>query len=185
MKIKLSEMKTKSNMLSAFRLLLAVPLWFLLNDFGAHHYLVAVICVVGVATDLLDGFLARKFNEITEMGKIIDPLADKICIAVVVIQLFLHNKIDDYYFYMIIIRDILIFLGGIYVTSKIGKVLPSDYIGKGTVLSIGIIILFTLMGVEESSPMFLLVYFVSLFMIVFSLVNYLLRAIKTLKKKKK
>ena len=184
MKIKISELKTKSNMLSLFRLFLAVPLWFLLNNFGANHYLVAVICVLCVITDLLDGFLARKFNEITEMGKIIDPLADKICVAAVIIQLFMHNKIDDYYFYMIIGRDILIFLGGIFVTSRIGKVLPSDYVGKATVLSIGIIILFTLIGVEDRNPVYLLVYFISLFLIVFSFVNYLLRAIKTLKKTK-
>lgn len=184
MKIKISDLKMKSNMLSAFRLFLAIPLWYLLNDFGQNHYWVAILCLVGLGTDLLDGFLARKFNEVTEMGKIIDPLADKICIIVVVLQLFLQNKIDDYYFYLIAIRDILIFFGGMYVTSKIGRVLPSDYIGKGTVLSIGVIILFVLLGVDDRSPMYLLVYFISLFMIIFSFINYLLRAIKTLKKKK-
>ena len=50
-------------------------------------------------TDMLDGYLARKFNEVTELGKIIDPLADKIAIGVIILKLYLIGIIPRVLFY--------------------------------------------------------------------------------------
>ncbi len=69
--------------------------------------------MIAAITDILDGYLARKFNQVTEFGKIIDPLADKIAIGAIIIKLFIIGVIPLYYFFMIIVRDVLIFLGGI------------------------------------------------------------------------
>ena len=70
---------TISNLFSASRIFLVIPMGYcLVLDFPYHRLWTAGIIVIAVATDFLDGFLARKLHQVTDLGKIIDPLADKI-----------------------------------------------------------------------------------------------------------
>ena len=174
-----------SNSLSFLRLLLVIPAWFAFNNFDENlaRYSVAAIGVFAAITDILDGYLARKLNQITEFGKIIDPLADKVLIVFVVLNLFLIGEIPDYYFYMIVARDLLIFTGGLIVSKKLGKVLPSDYIGKATVLAISFTLLMILLNVDRASLPYLLLYYLSIILIFVSLGNYIIKAIKALSPK--
>jgi len=144
------------------------------------RYSVAAIGVIATITDILDGYLARKLNQITEFGKIIDPLADKVLIAFVVINLFLLNEMPDYYFFLIVGRDLLILLGGIIVSKKIAKVLPSDYLGKATVLAISFVLLMILLNVNRESIPYQILYFSSIILIFASLFNYLMKAYRVL-----
>jgi len=176
-----------SNSLSFLRLLLVIPAWFAFNNFDNNlaRYSVAAIGVIATITDILDGYLARKLNQITEFGKVIDPLADKVLIVFVVLNLFLLGEIPDYYFYMIIARDVLILIGGLIVAKIIGKVLPSDYIGKATVLSIAFVLLMILLNVDSKSLPFLILYYLSIVLIFASFVNYLIKAAMVLSQKAK
>ena len=175
-----------SNSLSFIRLLLVIPAWFAFNDFTQFaRYSVAAIGVIATITDILDGYLARKLNQITEFGKVIDPLADKVLIVFVVLNLFLLGEIPDYYFYMIVARDALILMGGIIVAKKIGKVLPSDYIGKATVLAIAFFLLMILLNVDSQSLPYLILYYLSIVLIFSSFANYLIKAAKVLSQKTK
>lgn len=172
-----------SNSLSFFRLLLVIPAWFAFNDFTQYaRYSVAAIGVIACVTDILDGYLARKLNQITEFGKVIDPLADKVLIVFVVLNLFLLGEISDYYFYMIVTRDVLILIGGLIVAKKIGKVLPSDYLGKATVLSIAFFLLMILLSVDKQSMLYLILYYLSMVLIIASFTNYIMKAAKALSK---
>lgn len=175
-----------SNFLSFVRLLLVIPAWIAFKNFDDtfYRYSVAAIGVFAAITDILDGYLARKLNQITEFGKIIDPLADKVLIAFVVINLFLFNEIPDYYFYLIVGRDALILLGGIIVSKKIDKVLPSDYLGKATVLAISFVLLMILLNVNRESLPYQILYYASIFLIFASLINYLIKAYRTLSSSK-
>jgi len=174
-----------SNSLSFIRLLLVIPAWIAFNNFDNNlaRYSVAAIGVIATITDILDGYLARKLNQITEFGKVIDPLADKVLIVFVVFNLFLQEEIPDYYFYMIIARDVLILIGGLIVANKIGKVLPSDYIGKATVLSIAFVLLMILLNVDSKSLPYLILYYLSIILIFASFANYLIKAAKVLSQK--
>jgi CDP-diacylglycerol--glycerol-3-phosphate 3-phosphatidyltransferase len=180
--MKFKDIFNASNLLSFIRLLLVIPAWFAFKNFDEpfYRYSVAAIGIFASITDILDGYLARKFNQITEFGKIIDPLADKVLIAFVVINLFLLKEIPEYYFYLIIGRDLLILIGGIIVTKKIGKVLPSDYLGKATVLSISFVLLMILLNANNESIPFLSLYYISILLIITSFVNYLLKAYRAL-----
>ena len=174
-----------SNLLSFVRLLLVIPAWFAFENFDVpfYRYSVAAIGIFAAITDILDGYLARKLNQITEFGKIIDPLADKVLIAFVVINLFLLNEIPDYYFYLIVGRDILILIGGLVVTKKIGKVLPSDYLGKATVLSISFVLLMILLNLSKDSIPFQILYYSSISLIFASLINYIMKAFRAYRAK--
>jgi len=178
---------TISNALSFFRLLLFIPVWFSLNNFPNESYriLTFILCIVAAITDYLDGYIARKRNEITELGKIIDPLADKILVAVLAIKLYLLGEISSYYLLIIILRDVIIFLGGIIVSLKLKKVLPSNLLGKITVTAIGIVFLLVILGMNKPNVAFLIFYYGSIILIYGSLAGYLIRAIEFLKKNKK
>jgi len=96
----------------------------------------------------------------------------------------MFGELPTYYLGLIIGRDLLIFLGGIYVTSKIGKVLPSNILGKAAVFIIGIVVLLTLLQIEKSSMIYSLFYYFSIAMIILSFIAYVVRAIEYLNRKK-
>jgi CDP-diacylglycerol--glycerol-3-phosphate 3-phosphatidyltransferase len=167
-----------SNSLSFLRLLLIIPTWIAFDNFDVTKagYIVGAIGIFAAITDILDGFLARKLNQITEFGKVIDPLADKVLVVFVVLNLYLLGKISDYYFYLIVSRDILILMGGLLVSKKIGKVLPSDYIGKATVLSISFVLLMVLLNIDNESITYQILYYISIVLIFASLLSYIVKA---------
>ncbi len=179
------EIYTKSNIISLFRLFLAIPFWFLLDGFNSPNirYITFSVCILASFSDILDGYLARKYNEVTEFGKIIDPLADKIAVGVIIIKLYTIGQIPGYYFLMIILRDIFIFLGGMFVAKKIGKVLPSNVLGKITVINIGIIILLIMLQLNGNNLVYRLLYASSIVLIFASFVGYIIRAKEFLKRK--
>lgn len=189
MKINFKEINTKSNYISLLRLFLAVPLYFLLdhiNDDFSYRIIIFGLMIFGLLTDLADGWIARKYNEITEFGKIIDPLADKIAIGVVVIKLYLIGEIPEFYFWVIILRDIIIFIGGIIISKIIGKVLPSNLLGKITVLTIGFFLIALTLNASEAAPgLYSFLYNLSLFMSFISVIGYGIRGYESIKWKKR
>ncbi len=175
---------TYSNALSFLRLLLVFPVWICLNNFQNELYrnLTMALCLIAAATDFLDGYVARKRNEITEFGKIIDPLTDKILVGVIAIKLFLIGELSGYFLLIIILRDTLIFIGGILISIKLKKVLPSNLLGKVTVTGIGIVFLMIIAGLDRTNTFFSIGYYVSIILIYLSLLGYIIRAFEFLKK---
>ena len=186
MKIDKREFYTVSNLLSFLRLLMALPFWYLIANFNQPNfrYYAAGLAVVGAITDWLDGVLARKFNQVTEVGKIIDPLADKITLGVIVIMLYVVGEIPEYYFLLIVGRDILIFLGGIYVSSRLGRVLPSNKLGKLTVSVIAVVLMMVVLGVDQLNTFYLVFFYLSIVLIVLSFFAYIYRAVEYLRREK-
>ncbi len=187
MKINWSEIRTKSNMLSTFRVFLVIPIFFLIlnfNDAYSYRVYAVLLMVLGVITDLLDGYLARKFNEITEFGKIIDPLADKVNIVTIIVLLYYMDELPGYYFWIIVLRDVIIFTGGIIVSNIVGKVLPSNLLGKITVLSIGFFIIATVLDLRSITWLYESLKYLSLLLSVGSVIGYAIRGIELVKWKK-
>lgn len=129
-----------------------------------------LLMLAAVATDYFDGFFARKQNQISELGKILDPLADKVCIDVMVIFLSLWRGFPWWATALIILRDLLILAGGLVVMKKIKHVPASNWPGKvtSTVLALAII----LYSFDVSSFQFL-VLAIGLIMVVVSGIIYL------------
>ncbi len=172
------------NSLSFFRLLLSIPFYFSLihlHENIIYRYTVFGLILLAFITDILDGYFARKFNIVTEFGKIIDPLADKVLVILIVVLLYALDEIPGIYFWIVVGRDVIIFLGGIFVSVKIGKVLSSNLIGKVTVLSIGFFILTIIGGYSESNFAYRLLFYFSIIMSFASVIAYSLRAYEFLK----
>lgn len=128
-----------SNALSASRMVLAVPAAIAVAR-GATTVAVAV-CVCAAITDMLDGYFARKFNEVTELGKIIDPISDKVFIGAVALTLVGIGTIPVWFAAIVIGRDALIFVAGVYLRTTHKIVLMSNVLGKITVALLSLLML--------------------------------------------
>jgi CDP-diacylglycerol--glycerol-3-phosphate 3-phosphatidyltransferase len=185
MKLEFKKIYTLSNLISFARILLAIPIFYYISNIdvvpGARYILFSLYVLVYL-TDIADGYFARKFNQVSELGKIIDPLADKILVILVVAYLYYYEIIPEYYFWIIILRDLLIFTGGVIVSKKIGKVLPSNYLGKATVLSIGIFIIIVTLGVTNNQVLYRIFLWLSIILSLASVLFYGYRGYKEVKK---
>ena len=120
------------NKLTILRVIM-VPFFvlFMLTDIGgsANKWISLILFVVASLTDLLDGKIARKYNLVTNFGKFMDPLADKLLVCSAMICLIEMNKLDAWIVIVIISRDFII-SGFRLVASDSGVVIAASYWGK-------------------------------------------------------
>ncbi|MFA3781911.1 CDP-alcohol phosphatidyltransferase family protein [Melioribacteraceae bacterium 4301-Me] len=175
---------TVSNIISFIRLLIAFPLLFLFKDnntFNSYRILIVFLLIIAFITDVMDGYLARKRGEVTEFGKIIDPVADKVLVFVIVFSLFLLHELPNYLFWVILLRDLLILIGGIIFSLKLKKVLPSNLIGKITVFIIGFLLMTIILGIDKELWVYKYLIYLSILFSIISVLAYLIRAIEAIK----
>ena len=171
---------TLSNFISLLRILSTIPIGILLwNDHNIYAFFLAFIG--GAVTDNLDGYFARKFNQITEFGKIIDPLADKIFIGAIVVIMMIKGQIPSAFVIAILVRDLLILAAGVLLSSKIKSVPPSNIIGKATVTIVGLNIALFMLNFQPLADYSL---WLSYFMMALSLVAYTMRSFRLIREQK-
>jgi CDP-diacylglycerol--glycerol-3-phosphate 3-phosphatidyltransferase len=98
-----------------------------LNQYGL--YLAVGLFVLASATDKLDGYIARKYNMITNLGKLLDPLADKLLVSVALIMMVQQSMIPSWIAVVIIVREIMVSGLRILAAEK-GIALAADRHGK-------------------------------------------------------
>ncbi len=120
------------NKLTVFRVIL-IPffVFFLLNSAfeGYGKYIAVVIFIVASLTDFADGKIARKYNLVTNFGKFMDPLADKLLVCSAMICLIETEKLAAWIVIVIISREFII-SGFRLVASDNGVVIAANYWGK-------------------------------------------------------
>ena len=120
---------TLANAISISRILLSIPLVLLLDDNKLWQAFVIILLIV--LSDFLDGYVARKADEITNFGKLIDPVADKICMMVVAIYLIIVYKLPFLIFFITLaIRDTFLIIIGVYLIFSQDEVFQSNTSGK-------------------------------------------------------
>lgn len=106
------------NMLSIVRLIL-VPVFvvvFLLE--GEQKTAAAIIFIIASATDVLDGYIARKFNMSTKVGQLLDPLADKLMQIAVVVTMLCADMVPLWFVLVLACKEILMICGGFFLYTK-------------------------------------------------------------------
>ncbi|MBL6592884.1 MAG: CDP-alcohol phosphatidyltransferase family protein [Candidatus Aquiluna sp.] len=128
------ELKSIPNMLSILRLLLVpVFLWLLIVD----QLLIAFLVLMFASfTDWLDGFIARRFNQITSLGKVLDPSADRLFILATLIGLTVNEIIPAWLAIVIVARDILLLVGYPISASHGYGPLPVHFLGKAATFAL-------------------------------------------------
>lgn len=126
---------TIPNALSALRLL-GVPVFFWLIVGPEGDGLALVILIVSAFTDWLDGFLARKLNQFSRLGELLDPLADRLYVIAALLALFIRGLLPLWVVIALILRDVLLSLLLIYL-KKIGiSGLPVHFVGKAATMNL-------------------------------------------------
>jgi len=87
------------------------------------------VLLVSFVTDMLDGFIARTFNQITNLGKILDPIADKLMQITVLICLAIFNKSLIWIVVFVFIKDAILGIGAIYMYKR-GIIGAANWFGK-------------------------------------------------------
>ena len=131
-KVKDLYMKNIANKLTVFRMILVFPIIIFLScDFIKYKWVYSfIIFLVASYTDHLDGKLARKQNNITDFGKIMDPLADKL-LVISIFTYFVGFKIAPVFpVVLMIMREFFVTSMRFLVTTNVGSVIPANIFGK-------------------------------------------------------
>ena len=122
-----SNVWTIPNVLTMIRIVL-IPVFVVLFFKG---YKIAALCVFCAAslTDMLDGYLARKLNQITDFGKLFDPLADKVMVLTAMVCQTFWGPLPLVAVIIVALKELVMVLGGVFMLSK-DVVVYSNYFGK-------------------------------------------------------
>ena len=165
------------NKLTIMRVIL-IPffVFFLLSPyFPAYgNYIAVAIFIVASLTDMLDGKIARKYNLVTNFGKFMDPLADKLLVCSAMICLIELDRLAAWIVIVIIAREFII-SGFRLVASDNGIVIAASWWGKSKTISQMIMIILLIADIPALSVLNTVLIWVALILTVVSLIDYLVK----------
>ena len=133
---------TPANIVTIARVVL-VPLWLVVAEWNVSALLTFVLFVLISASDSLDGYLARSRHEVTDFGKFLDPIADKLVVVVALCYLLEHGRASIWVIFVIVLREFLV-SGLRMVVAANGEVVAASMLGKiktaTTLVGIGILL---------------------------------------------
>lgn len=165
------------NKLTIFRMILIIPFVFImLTDYCGDYgkWIALAIFVVASFTDLLDGKIARKYNLVTNFGKFMDPLADKLLVCSAMICLIEMGKIPAWIVIIIISREFII-SGFRLIASDNGVVIAASYWGKFKTVFQMVMIILMIADIKAIAIVTTVIMWVALLLTVISLVDYLVK----------
>ncbi len=173
---------TISNGLSFLRILLIVPIgFFLLSEKESSRWWAAGLLGVAILTDTFDGLLARALNQETDIGKILDPLADKLGVAVVSLLLLMKGSLPVWFVSLAIVRDLAILSGGLYVKRKKQRILQSNTMGKWAVGVVALLLIVSVINLDAFKDIKNILLALSAILLSGSFVLYARRFFKTIR----
>jgi len=139
---------TFANILSIARVPMSIGAAILIFSDASIGWTLCVILIAAL-TDVLDGFIARSTNTVSGWGKILDPASDKLSIAILGIVLVWKDLLPLWFVGIIMLRDLLILMGGIFLGRRIGHIHMSNISGKLAVISIAITFMLGLLKADS------------------------------------
>ena len=170
------------NFLTTVRIIV-VPIlaWLLFKenaDTDANRIIAGTIFIVAALTDIADGTIARRWNLITNFGKIFDPIADKALIGVALIGLSYLNLLDWWFTWVILARELFVTFLRFWVINK--GVIPASRGGKLKTITQIVAISFYLLPLPESfSIVGQVIMYLAVILTLATAVDYIMKAIMT------
>lgn len=136
------------NILTVMRFIIIPVFGFYLHN--EQYYISIFLFTLGGITDILDGYIARKYNLITSFGKLADPLADKLMQLTALVLLTIQNLIPVVFLIIIVAKEVFMIMGSISLYKKENLVVSANWYGKlATVIFYFVIVMiFILEGFE-------------------------------------
>ncbi len=165
------------NILTIIRFIL-IP--FIFMSVISKHFLTALILfTISALTDILDGYIARKFNYITDIGKLIDPLADKLTQISLLLSLAILNILPWWIFAIVFIKELVMVISASVLYSKDDVVVYSKWYGKlaTTLFYLAIVCSLFMNQFEVLIPfrLDLYLYYLAILATVFALIMYAIK----------
>ncbi|MUK88571.1 CDP-alcohol phosphatidyltransferase family protein [Ornithinibacillus sp. L9] len=132
MKVTWKEIFTIPNILSYIRLIL-IPIfvfYYIIASEPKDYYIAAIIILLSGLTDMFDGLIARKFNQITELGKVVDPIADKLTQMAIIVCLLLRYDYIWILIVLFVVKELFMGVNGLVLLSKGKKLDGAMWFGK-------------------------------------------------------
>lgn len=183
LKFEKKDIITIPNLLSFFRIILIPIIVVLYCKYHMYNATTIAIVISGI-TDVVDGWVARKFHMISDFGKILDPIADKLTQAVIVLCLFTRFPHMIYLFILMAIKETLMGITGILGIRYSGEVRGADWHGKLTTCMIYAVMLTHIVwyGIPKNVSDILLIVVACVMLV--SLMLYITRNVKMIKNNK-
>lgn len=167
------------NMLTLLRFAL-IPVFIKVFFSGSPNYItyaLGIYLLAGV-TDVLDGYIARKYNLITKWGQAMDPLADKLMLLTVIISFTMKGLFPIAVLIIVGLKEVMMVLGGIFLYTRKGKVvIPANRYGKMATVLFYILIIWVALDLPYQTA----VTTFTLGFAAFVFLNYLRGALKIMK----
>jgi cardiolipin synthase (CMP-forming) len=136
---------TIPNALSALRLL-GVPVFFWLIVGPENDGLALAILIVSSFTDWLDGYLARRLNQFSRLGELLDPLADRLYVVAALAALYIRDLLPIWVVALLILRDVLMSMLLLYLKRFGITGVPVHFVGKAATMNLLYALPLVLMG---------------------------------------
>lgn len=164
------------NILTTIRIILVPVYLWVFYTFGENKikYTIIILLIAGV-TDILDGYIARKFNMITSLGTVLDPIADKLTTLAVLISFTTEKLIPTWILLVLAMKELILIIGGSYLYFfKDEKIIPSDKFGKIATFTFYMAIFFVIFNISPVVKNLLLNLMVVMHLL--ALTNYLIKS---------
>jgi len=172
------------NALTMLRLAL-IPV-FVILFWNGHRKMALVVFIVASLTDMLDGMLARKLNQITDFGKLFDPLADKLMVLTALVCQGLAGVFPWSAILIVGLKELVMLLGGIFMLSK-DVVVYANYFGKTAQVCFIVSLVLSFFHEELAAwgvQLDLILLWVTVGLAVLAMIVYIAGALKTLRSEK-
>lgn len=174
---------TIPNILSFFRICL-IPLIIWLYFVEEKSIWAGYVLILSGVTDIVDGFIARQFHMISNLGKVLDPVADKLTQAAMLICLIIRFPLMIFPLLLMLAKEVYMGVSGLLVIQKTGIVLGAEWHGKAVTFLLYAMIIFHVFYAEITNAVSIMFITACTVMIAVSFILYGIRNTKALKQEK-
>lgn len=172
-------MKKVPNILTVIRLFMVPLFWW---AYFKSPVWGGIVFIVACATDIIDGYLARKLNAITKFGMLVDPLADKMMQISAVVCLFISGIFPQWIVTVLVMKELIMIISASFLFKK-DVVIPATKIGKGATVLLSVMVVYFMVFGDIGGKANEVVSVILGITAFFVLISYLLLMIKNLVKK--
>lgn len=174
------------NIISFIRILL-VPVFCVLYFTPGMKFIALIVLIASGISDLVDGYIARKFNQITDLGKVLDPIADKLFHISTIACFCIDGVVGYWLLCLVVAKELFMVFGGLVLYKKTKAIVASKWYGK---LSSSLFFAtFVLSFVPHESGVYSIfiscLFAISMMISIYAMINYVVNAVKINNARKK